>query len=102
MLDRIHDGFMAGIAKIKGRSGEDDGDLVQNIIIIAGFAVAAIVIVGAITSTLLNKGEAVADCIAGANSFQSGSIARDECKSADDAAEGASRTAIDGNFGTGA
>lgn len=101
MLDRIHDGFMAGIAKIKGRSGEDDGDLVQNIIIIAGFAVAAIVIVGAITSTLLNKGEAVANCIAGANSFESGAESRDDCKAADDTAEGKSNTAIQGNFGTG-
>lgn len=98
MLSSINESFKAGIDKLKGCSEEDKGDLVQTIIIIAGFAVAAIVIVGGITSTLLNKGEAVAGCISGANSFTAGSDARDDCKDKEDAAKLKSDDEIADNF----
>lgn len=99
MLSSINESFKAGIDKLKGRSEEDKGDLVQAIIIIAGFAVAAIVVVGGITSTLMNKGEAVAGCISGSNSFTAGAEAKTNCKEADDAAQAKSEGDITDNFG---
>lgn len=99
MLSSINESFKAGIDKLKGRSEEDKGDLVQTIIIIAGFAVAAIVIIGGITSTLMNKGEAVAGCISGSNSFTAGSEARDNCEAKDDEAQTESGKDITDNFG---
>ena len=99
MLSSVHEKFMSGFAKLKNRSEDDKGDLVQTIIIIAGFAVAAVVIVGALSSTLLNKGEAAAKCISGATSFTTGTDSKDNCKTADDDAKTKSDAAIKGNFG---
>lgn len=100
MLSSVHEKFMSGFAKLKNRSEDDKGDLVQTIIIIAGFAVAAVVIVGALSTTLLNKGEAAAKCIAGSSTFQSGTEAKDNCKTADDKAKNDSKTDINNSFGT--
>lgn len=102
MLSSVHEKFMSGFAKLKNRSEDDKGDLVQTIIIIAGFAVAAVVIVGALSSTLLNKGEAAAKCISGATSFTTGTDSKDNCKTADDDAKTKSDAAIKGNFGAAA
>lgn len=99
MLSSINESFKAGIDKLKGRSEEDKGDLVQTIIIIAGFAVAAIVIIGGITSTLMNKGEAVAGCISGANTFTSGAQSKTDCEAKDGAAQTKSEGDITENFG---
>ena len=99
MLSSVHEKFMSGFAKLKNRSEDDKGDLVQTIIIIAGFAVAAVVIVGALSSTLLNKGEAAAKCISGATSFTTGTDSKDNCKTADEKAKEKSDAAITGNFG---
>lgn len=78
----------------------DKAELVQTIIIIASFAVAAIATTGAISSALMNKGEALAGCIAGANSFTSGSNSKDNCETLNDVAIEKSENAIVGNFGT--
>ena len=99
MLSSVHEKFMSGFAKLKNRSEDDKGDLVQTIIIIAGFAVAAVVIVGALSSTLLNKGEAAAKCISGATSFTSGTESKKNCSDADEKAKEKSDAAITGNFG---
>lgn len=99
MLSSINESFKAGIDKLKGRSEEDKGDLVQTIIIIAGFAVAAIVVVVGITSTLMNKGEAVAGCISGANTFTSGNTSKADCEAKETAAQTKSKGDIDSNFG---
>lgn len=99
MLSSINESFKAGIDKLKGRSEEDKGDLVQTIIIIAGFAVAAIVIIGGITSTLMNKGEAVAGCISDSNSFVAGDEAKKNCKAKDKKAQEESGEDITNNFG---
>lgn len=85
-------------AQKDGRYDKDKADLVQTIIIIAGFAVAAIVAIGALSSVLLSKSEGVANCIAGANTFAQGSDARDNCKTADDAATTDANQAITDNF----
>lgn len=100
MLSSVHEKFMSGFAKLKNRSEDDKGDLVQTIIIIAGFAVAAVVIIGALSSTLMNKGQAAAECISGATSFTTGSESKDNCKKADDDAKDASGDAIQDNFGS--
>lgn len=87
MLSSVHEKFMSGFAKLKNRSEDDKGDLVQTIIIIAGFAVAAVVIIGALSSTLMHKGQATAECIAGSSTFQTGTAAKTNCKTADDDAK---------------
>lgn len=99
MLSSINESFKAGIDKLKGRSEEDKGDLVQTIIIVAGFAVAAIVIIGGITSTLMNKGEAVAGCISGSNSFTAGDDAKKNCEKVEGLAQDKSKGDITDNFG---
>src|SRR5699024_7923696 len=98
MLSSVHEKFMSGFAKLKNRSEDDKGDLVQTIIIIAGFAVAAVVIIGALSSTLMHKGQATAECIAGSSSFTTGTEARTNCKTADDTAKGNAQTDIDASF----
>lgn len=77
----------------------DAADLTQSIIIISGFAVAAIVAIGAITSVLLNKGEATASCISNANSFTSGNNSALECKDFNEKATEKSYSAINSNYG---
>ena len=99
MLSSVHEKFMSGFAKLKNRSEDDKGDLVQTIIIIAGFAVAAVVIIGALSSTLMHKGQAAAECISGGTSFTTGSAAKDNCKKADDKATSDANEDITGNFG---
>lgn len=99
MLSSVHEKFMSGFAKLKNRSEDDKGDLVQTIIIIAGFAVAAVVIIGALSTTLLNKGEAAAKCISGSSTFQSGTAAKTNCLKADEAAKKASDGDIAASFG---
>lgn len=98
MLSSVHEKFMSGFAKLKNRSEDDKGDLVQTIIIIAGFAVAAVVIIGALSSTLMHKGQATAECIAGSSAFQAGTAAKENCKTADDKAKGAAEADIEGSF----
>lgn len=100
MLSSVHEKFMSGFAKLKNRSEDDKGDLVQTIIIIAGFAVAAVVIIGALSSTLMNKGQAAAECISGGTSFTTGVAAKDNCEKADKKAKEKSEEAIEGNFGS--
>lgn len=98
MLSSVHEKFMSGFAKLKNRSEDDKGDLVQTIIIIAGFAVAAVVIIGALSSTLMHKGQATASCIAGSSTFQSGTQAKTNCKTADDKAKTDANTDITNSF----
>lgn len=99
MLSSVHEKFMSGFAKLKNRSEDDKGDLVQTIIIIAGFAVAAVVIIGALSTTLLNKGEAAAKCISNSSTFQSGTKAKEDCLEADKDAKSKSNTDIKKSFG---
>lgn len=81
--------------------GKDKGDLVQTIIIVAGFAVAAIVAIGMLSSTLMNKGEAVAGCISGSSNFTSGAQAKNNCEKADGNAQKKSGQDIKDNGGSG-
>ena len=62
---------------------KDSGDLVQTVIIVAGFAVASILLIAAVGSAVNNKGKAAASCISGAGNFVSGSNAADNCKKND-------------------
>lgn len=61
----------------------DRGDLVQTILIVAAFAVATILVVGWLTTALINKGADVAQCIEGANTFEAAGEAENNCKTAD-------------------
>jgi len=59
------------INKIKESFNKNDerGSLVETIILVAGFAIAAILFVGWISSAVLNKGSDVAACIEGSNAL---------------------------------
>ena len=72
---------------------KDSGDLVQTVIIVAGFAVASILLIAAVGSAVNNKGKAAANCISGAGNFTgSNGNAAKNCKKADnDATKQASK-----------
>lgn len=78
----------------------DRAELAQTMIIIAGFATAAIVTTGALTSTLMNKGEATAGCIANSGAFTAGAASKENCEELNEKATESSQGAIIGNFGT--
>ena len=78
----------------------DKAELTQTIIIIAGFAVSATITTGALSSTLMNKGEAAAGCIANSSGFTSGGTAKVNCEELNEKAIENSRGAIIGSFGT--
>jgi hypothetical protein len=61
---------------------QDRGDIVQTILLIAGFAIVTILAVNWIGTAILNKGADVATCIEGANSYNSGA-SNDNCKDVD-------------------
>lgn len=79
----------------------DKGDLVQTILIVAGFAVATIVAIGMISSTLMNKGESVAGCVAGSSNFTSGAQAKKDCEKVEQEAKKQSHKDIEDNGGKG-
>ena len=76
----------------------DKGDLTQMIIIIAGFATAAVVAIAGIASVALNKGESAASCIAGASTLKSGHASKVKCEDYEESAREKSNAAISGNF----
>lgn len=57
----------------------DRGDIVQTILLIAGFAIVTILAVNWIGTAILNKGADVAECIEGSNTYNSQSSS-DTCK----------------------
>lgn len=69
------------------------------IVIIAGFAVSAIVVIGTLASVMLNKGESVSNCIANMNTFESGSKTKEECEKFEKEQLEKSYSAINGNYG---
>ena len=72
--------------RIKAAYGEDavrsdSGDLVQTVLIIAGFAIVAILVVGWIGTAIMNKGVDTAKCIEGSSSYTADkSQAEEACK----------------------
>lgn len=57
----------------------DRGDLVQTVLITAGFAVAAILVIAWISSTVAAKGSQISDCVGGAGNFASANASADAC-----------------------
>lgn len=53
--------------------GADRADIVQTVLLIAGFAVVAILVVGWLGTAILNKGADAANCIEGSSSYSSSS-----------------------------
>lgn len=51
----------------------DRGDIVQTILIVAGFALVTILAINWIGTTILNKGADVAECIEGSNTYNNDS-----------------------------
>lgn len=49
----------------------DSGDIVQTVLLIAGFAIIAIIVVGWLGSAMLNKAADASACIEGANTYSS-------------------------------
>lgn len=83
-----------------GDNKKDKADLVQTMIIISGFAVTAITVTGVTSSALMNKGEAIAGCIAQSDSFTSGSNSRQNCQDLNEEATMKTNNTIVDNFGT--
>lgn len=58
-------------AYVGGNDELDRGDIVQTVLIIAGFAIVCILAINWIGSAILNKGADVAACIEGSNTYDS-------------------------------
>lgn len=54
----------------------DRADLVQTVLLIAGFAVAALILVNWLSSAILNKAADAASCIEGSNSYNNEASAK--------------------------
>lgn len=50
----------------------DSGDLVQTVLLVAGFAIAAILVVTWLSAAILNKGADAANCIEKSNTYNNG------------------------------
>lgn len=77
--------FIANIKESFGNVTEeerDSGDLVSTIIIIAGFAIAAILAINWLSTAVLNSAADVAECIEGASVFQNATEAEQNCADA--------------------
>ena len=62
----------------------DRADLVQTVLLIAGFAVAALILVNWLSTAILNKAADAATCIEGSNTYGgSATESADACASAD-------------------
>lgn len=57
----------------------DSADIVQTVLLIAGFAVVVILVVGWIGTAVLNKGADVAQCIEGSSTFHKGQAGYEAC-----------------------
>lgn len=57
----------------------DRGDLVQTLILVAGFAVASLLAVNWLSSALLNKAADAAQCIEGSNTYAAASTSATNC-----------------------
>ena len=76
----------AAFAKNADTQDRDRGDLVQTIIITAGFAVAGFLLVNWISTALLNKGADIAQCIEGSNTYNTAGASAN-CQSANHASK---------------
>lgn len=88
LTKEIEDMFISNVKGLYDVEGQelDRGDLVQTILIVAGFAVATILVVGWISTSLINKGADIADCIEGASTFEAAGAAEQNCKKKNHAA----------------
>lgn len=95
--------FTNNIKDAFGASSEeqDRGTLVETVLLIAGFAVVAILVVTWIGNAIAGQAADVAECISGANSFAGSDAAQAICEDADRAAVVAAEndTEMDARFG---
>lgn len=75
------------IKNVYNDTTNDNGTLAENVILIAVFAVAAILIGGWITTSLINKGADVSQCIEGSGDYTADKSAQN-CKDANHAGNG--------------
>lgn len=61
-------------------TNKDRGDLVQTVIIVAGFALAGFLLVNFLSTAILNKGVDIARCIENSNGTQTDAANLDACK----------------------
>lgn len=80
----------------------DRGDLVQTLLLVAGFAVATLLAVNWLSSALLNKAADASQCIEGSNTYKTSDSAA-ECQSADHASKKSFKKddGYTGRFGSG-
>lgn len=57
----------------------ESGDLVQSVLITAGFAIAALIFVNFVSTAIINKAAETADCIEGSNVYTTSGSAK-HCK----------------------
>lgn len=81
-------------------SERDRGDLVQTLIITAGFAIAALTLVNWFSTAILNKAADAATCIEGSNTYKASDSA-DICANTDHAKDNSFKndSAYKGRFG---
>lgn len=80
-VNNIKKAFSSNVENVE----KDRGDLVQTVIITAGFAVAGFLLVSWISTALLNKGADIAGCIEGSSTYTGGKDSADNCASQDHA-----------------
>jgi hypothetical protein len=66
----------------------DRGNLVETILIIAGLAVVAILVINWIGTAIINKGADIAACIEGSNTFEKAGASEKNCSDQNHAGEG--------------
>ena len=66
----------------------DNADIVQTVLLIAGFAIVTILVVGWIGTAVTNKGADVATCIEGSTTFKQGDKGYEKCAKTDHASVG--------------
>ena len=71
------------IKQIKKRNANDQGDIVQTVLMIAGFAVVAILIVTWVGTAILNKGADASECLEKSGSYTNKTIGCTEKHSVD-------------------
>lgn len=75
----------------------DRGDLVQTLLLVAGFAVATLLAVNWLSTALLNKAADASQCIEGSNTYTSGNSASN-CESVNHAKQGDNSFKKDGGY----
>jgi len=80
-------------------ANNDRADLVQTVLLIAGFAIAALVLVNWLSTAILNQASNAASCIEGSNTYGKGN-AVEKCETGDSSNESYKKdSSYEGRYG---